>query len=144
MPYVYLTTVKRGRQAGFCHPDLQVTKETKTRNGHEVGPDNDRQSQERTGIPRKNTASLSGIILLLTDQLNKYLMFHSARGKLQHETDQDKITSACFWSSFLNRPSPSLTFSRSLTMGTVLWYTTQGHPSGPSYSPCQLLGELSP
>ena len=137
--YVYLTTVKRGRQAGFCHPDLQLRK---PRLEMDMS-----LAQTVTGRAKKEqvlTASLSGIILLLTDQLNKYLTFHVARGKLQHETDQHKITSACFWSSLLNRPSPSLAFSRSLTVGAVLWYTTQGHPSGPRYSACWLLGELSP
>ena len=141
MPYVYLTTVKRGRQAGFCHPDLQLKKPRL-----EIDMS---LAQTVTGRAKKEqvlTTSLSGIILLLTDQLNRYLTFHSARGKLQHETDQHKVTSACFWSSLLNRPSPSLTslIYRSLRVGAVLWYTTQGHPSGPRYSVCQLLGELSP
>lgn len=109
MPYVYLTIIKRGRQAGFCHPDLQLRKPRL-----EIDMS---LAQTVTGRAKKErvlTTSLSGIILLLTDQLNKYLMFHSARGKLQHETDQHKITSACFGSSLLNRPSPSLTFTRSL------------------------------
>lgn len=77
MPYVYLTTVKRVRQAGFCRPDLLLRK---PRLEMDMS-----LAQAVTGRAKKEqvlTASLSGIILLLIDQLNKYLTFHVARGKL--------------------------------------------------------------
>lgn len=97
--------------------------------------------KRRSGKNRYTLASFLGIPLLLTNQLNKYLMFRFTRGELQHKSAQYK---KCL---FLEE-DVKWTFPIFDMQWEILWLLCWGvplrPPSGPRHSVPQLPSQQHP